>query len=81
MNDSYRRDFETPAQYRLRLEREAARYDDEPLTVETDIGRVLDEEPSPLMFDMGPLYNSRSTERAVQRQEDRITYLDRKDRW
>jgi hypothetical protein len=80
MNDSFRRDFETPEQYRRRLEREAGRYD-EPLTVETDIGQVLDEEPLPLLFDMGPSFNSRRMEAAIQRREDRITRLDQRDNW
>ena len=77
----WQRDFETPEQYRRRLEREAARYDDEPLTVETDMGKVLDEELPPLLFDCGPACNSRSTERAIQRHEDRITKLDQMDKW
>lgn len=36
--------------------------------------------PPPLIFDMGPCFNSAATERAIQAHEDRITYLDRRDR-
>lgn len=36
--------------------------------------------PPPLMFDMGPCFNSAAMERAIQASEDRITYLDRRDR-
>jgi hypothetical protein len=36
--------------------------------------------PPPLMFDMGPCFNSAAMERAIQSHEDRITYLDRRDR-
>lgn len=83
MNDSFRRDFETPEQYRRRLARQDAIADDEPLTVETDIGKVLDDDDGPLglLIDLGPRYNSRRTEAAIQRQEDRITRLDDWDRW
>lgn len=60
------------------LDREIA---EDALTVETDLGKVLDDEPPPLLFDMGPIYNSRRMEAAIQRQEDRITRLDERDRW
>lgn len=81
MSDSFRRDLETPEEYRRRLARQDADQD-EPLTVETDIGKVLDDDgPLPLLFDMGPRYNSRRMEAAIQRQEDRITRLDERDRW
>lgn len=40
----YPRDFETLEQYRARMARK-----DEPLTVETDLGKVLDEQPLPVV--------------------------------
>lgn len=40
-----------------------------------------EEAPLAIVIDRGPLRNSRRTERAIQRQEDRITWLDERDRW
>lgn len=40
-----------------------------------------EEPPLAIVIDRGPLRNSRRTERAIQRQEDRITWLDERDRW
>jgi len=34
----------------------------------------------PLVYDVGPIHSSRDDNAAVQRHEDRITALDRRDR-
>jgi hypothetical protein len=69
----YKRDFETEEQYRQRIA--------DPLTVETDIGKVLDDEvPSPWIVDQGPVWNSRRDERAIRRENQRIFELDERDR-
>lgn len=58
----FRRDFETEEQYRQRI--------NEPLTVETDIGKVLDEAPlpSPWIVDMGPMYETQADREWKHRQ-------------
>lgn len=58
----FKRDFETEEQYRQRI--------NEPLTVETDIGAVLDKTPlpSPWIVDMGPLYETQADREWKQRQ-------------
>jgi len=73
----YRRDFETVEEARKRLAREDQA---EPLMVETDIGKVLDALPPPMLFDMGPRWNSPAMERAVIAEEERITRLDNRDK-
>jgi hypothetical protein len=75
---TFRRDFESVEQYRKRMALEDK--DDEALTVETDIGAVLDALPPPLLFDMGPRWNSPAMERAVIAEEERITRLDNRDK-
>ncbi|NBW11906.1 MAG: hypothetical protein EBR82_28125 [Caulobacteraceae bacterium] len=75
---TFRRDFESVEQYRKRMALEDQ--DDEALTVETDIGAVLDALPPPLLFDRGPMCNSPAMERAIRAEEDRITRLDRRDK-
>jgi hypothetical protein len=57
----FKRDFETDEQYRQRIA--------EPLTVETDLGKVLDDElPSPWIVDMGPMYETKADREWKQRQ-------------
>jgi len=76
MSTNYRRDFETDAEYLARIEREAQSR----ATFETDIGKVLDEgPPSPFIVDVG-IYTSRRDRDAIQREEDRITRLERMGR-
>jgi hypothetical protein len=76
MSTNYRRDFETDAEYLARIEREAQSR----ATFETDIGKVLDEgPPSPWIVDVG-IYTSRRDRDAIQREEDRITRLERMGR-
>ena len=76
MSTNYRRDFETDAEYLARIEREAQSR----ATYETDIGRVLEEgPPSPFIVDVG-IYTSRRDREAIQREEDRITRLERMGR-
>ena len=64
----FKRDFETEEQYRQRI--------NEPLTVETDIGKVLDESPlpSPWIVDMGPLYETQADRAWKQRQKLRAPH-------
>jgi hypothetical protein len=69
----FRRDFETVDEAKARQERD-------PLMVETDIGKVLDALPPPMLFDMGPRWNSPAMERAVIAEEERITRLDNRDK-
>jgi hypothetical protein len=69
----FKRDFETEEQYRQRIA--------EPLTVETDIGKVLDDElPSPWIVDVGPGGNTRRDERAIRAENQRIFELDQNER-
>jgi len=76
MSTNYRRDFETDAEYLARIEREAQSR----ATFETDIGKVLDDgPPSPFIVDVG-VYTSRRDRDAIQREEDRITRLERMGR-
>ena len=72
MSKNYRRDFETDAEYLERLEREAQSR----ATMETDIGKVLEDgPPSPFIVDCG-IYTSRRDREAIQREEDRIRRLE-----
>jgi len=65
---TFRKDFETVEEMRARLARE-----DEPLTVETDIGKVLDEPArAPLVVKPG-IHNARAAFRAGREDE----YIDR----
>jgi len=76
MSTNYRRDFETDAEYLARIEREAQSR----ATFETDIGKVLEDgPPSPFIVDVG-IYTSRRDREAIQRDEDRITRLERMGR-
>ena len=76
MSTNYRRDFETDAEYLVRIEREAQSR----ANFETDIGKVLDEgPPSPFIVDCG-IYTSRRDRDAIQREEDRITRLEQMGR-
>jgi len=76
MSTNYRRDFETDAEYLARIEREAQSR----ATYETDIGKVLEDcPPSPWIVDVG-IYTSRRDREAIQREEDRITRLERMGR-
>lgn len=76
MSTNYRRDFETDAEYLVRIEREAQSR----ATFEPDIGKVLDEgPPSPFIIDCG-IYTSRRDRDAIQREEDRITRLEQMGR-
>lgn len=63
-----------------RLDDLAAEIAGERATMETDIGKVLDEGPaSPWIVDCG-IYTSRADLRAIQAAEDRITRLERMGR-
>lgn len=75
MAKDYPRDFETVEEYRARMAREDQA---EPVTCETDIGKVL-EPPSPFIVDRG-IYTSRADRDAMQREEDRWTRLERMGR-
>lgn len=76
----FRRDFETVEDYRKRVARESLF--DEPVTCETDLGKVLDDEPlSPWVVDRGPLMNTRRDEAAIQAEQNRITELDTQDKY
>jgi len=76
MSTNYRRDFETDAEYLARIERES----ESRATFETDIGKVLEDgPPSPWIVDVG-VYTSRRDRDAIQREEDRITRLERMGR-
>jgi len=74
---TFRKDFETVEEMKARLAREDQA---EPITVETDIGKVLDALPPPMLFDMGPRWTSPAMERAVIAEEERITRLDNRDK-
>jgi hypothetical protein len=74
---TFRKDFETVEEAKARLAREDQA---DPLMVETDIGKVLDALPPPMLFDMGPRWNSPAMERAVIAEEERITRLDNRDK-
>lgn len=76
MAEHFRRDFETVEEYHARLDAEAA----DRATFEPDLGKVLDQEPpSPWIVDVG-IYTSRRDREAIQREEDRITRLERMGR-
>jgi hypothetical protein len=63
-----------------RLDDLAAEIVSERATFETDIGKVLEEgPPSPWIVDVG-IYTSRRDRDAIQREEDRITRLERMGR-
>jgi hypothetical protein len=63
-----------------RLDDLAAEIVSERATFQTDIGKVLDEgPPSPWIVDVG-IYTSRRDRDAIQREEDRITRLERMGR-
>jgi hypothetical protein len=63
-----------------RLDDLAAEIVSERATFETDIGKVLqDGPPSPWIVDCG-IYTSRRDRDAIQREEDRITRLERMGR-
>jgi hypothetical protein len=60
-----------------RLDDLAAELQSERIMCETDIGQVLDQPPpSPWIVDVG-VYTSRADREAIQREEDRITRLER----
>lgn len=66
---TFRRDFETAEEFKARLARE-----DEPLTVETDIGKVLDETlPGPPLTVKPGNVHARAAYRAGREDE----YIDR----
>ena len=71
----YRRDFESDEDYRRRL----AAQSDEPQTFETDIGKVVEEPPSPWVMDCG-IYTSRRDRDAIQAEQDRWTRWERMGR-
>lgn len=63
-----------------RLDDLAAEIAGERATMETDVGKVLDEgPPSPWIVDCG-IYTSRRDREAIQREEDRITRLEQMGR-
>jgi len=63
-----------------RLDELAAEIVSERATYETDIGKVLEDgPPSPWIVDVG-IYTSRRDRDAIQREEDRITRLERMGR-
>jgi hypothetical protein len=63
-----------------RLDELAAEIVSEQATFETDIGTVLEDgTPSPWIVDVG-IYTSRRDRDAIQREEDRITRLERMGR-
>ena len=73
MNDAYRKDFETEEDYRRRLAAEGG--DDAEATTD----EAKPEPPSPFVVDAG-IYTSRRDREAIQREEDRITRLERMGR-
>lgn len=76
MAEHFRRDFETVEEYHARLDAEAA----DRAAFEHDLGKVLDQEPlSPWIVDVG-IYTSRRDREVIQREEDRITRLERMGR-
>jgi len=74
--DHFRRDFETVEEYWARL---ASEDQAEPQMFETDIGKVLDEPPSPLVVDRG-MHTSRADNDAIQAEQDRWTRWERMGR-
>lgn len=72
-NDTFRRDFETVEDYRRRL---AA---DDVVEAEAQPTGATPELPSPFIVDAG-IYTSRRDRDAIQREEDRITRLERMGR-
>jgi hypothetical protein len=63
-----------------RLDDLAAEIASERATMETDIGKVLEDgPPSPFIVDCG-IYTSRRDREAIQREEDRITRLEQMGR-
>jgi hypothetical protein len=63
-----------------RLDELAAEIVSERATMETDIGKVLEDgPPSPWIVDVG-IYTSRRDREAIQREEDRITRLEQMGR-
>jgi len=75
----YRKDFESVDEYRARLNRQSLF--DEPATVETDLGALLEDEPPlTLVVDIG-VRTSRRDRSDIQAYEDRITRLDNRDKW
>ena len=76
MAEHFRRDFEAVEEYHRRLDAEAAGR----AAFEPDLGKVLDQEPlSPWIVDVG-IYTSRRDREVIQREEDRITRLERMGR-
>lgn len=75
-DEHFRRDLETPEEYRARMAREDQA---EPQTFETDIGKVLEEPPSPFVVDRG-IYTSRADREAIQAEQDRWTKWERMGR-
>lgn len=72
----FRRDFETVEEFRSRVERELQ---GEPQTFETDVGKVLEEPPSPWVVDCGP-GTTRADRDAIQAEQDRWTRWERMGR-
>jgi hypothetical protein len=70
---TYRKDFETDADYRRRLAAEGV--DD----AESPPAEAKPEPPSPFIVDAG-IYTSRRDREAIQREEDRIARLERMGR-
>ena len=70
---TYRKDFETDADFRRRLAAEGV--DD----AEAPTAQAKPEPPSPFIVDAG-IYTSRRDREAIQREEDRITRLERMGR-
>ena len=63
-----------------RLDELAAEIASERATMQTDIGKVLEDgPPSPFIVDVG-IYTSRRDRDAIQREEDRITRLEQMGR-
>jgi len=74
MSDQFRRDFETVDEYRARLLAE------DQAEIEPVRDGVCDAgPPSPFVVDVG-IYTSRRDREAIQREEDRITRLERMGR-
>jgi hypothetical protein len=70
---TYRKDFETDADYRRRLAAEGVGDAEAPPT------EAKPEPPSPFIVDAG-IYTSRRDRDLIQREEDRITRLERMGR-
>ena len=73
MKDTFRRDFESVEEYRRRLAADDMEDADAPPADATP------EPPSPFIVDAG-IYTSRRDREAIQREEDRITRLERMGR-